>query len=135
MNKKHYIKIFEDFKEECPSLVSKVDHWNAEGANSIRVYFKDGTVNIYNYILKGLMPVHQNDGTEEDWRRDFRDKLVEKMADCDYTQQELAYATGISQTMIGRYLNKQSMPSGYVVAKLAKALHCSPDELIWFEKD
>ena len=135
MNKKHYIKIFEDFKEECPSLVSKVDHWNAEGANSIRVYFKDGTVNIYNYILKGLMPVHQNDGTEEDWRRDFRDKLVEKMADCDYTQQELAYATGISQTMIGRYLNKQSMPSGYVVAKLAKALHCSPDELIWLEKD
>ena len=135
MNKKHYIKIFEDFKEECPSLVSKVDHWNAEGANSIRVYFKDGTVNIYNYILKGLMPVHQNDGTEEDWRRDFRDKLVEKMADCDYTQQELAYATGISQTMVGRYLNKQSMPSGYVVAKLAKALHCSPDELIWFERD
>lgn len=135
MNKKHYIKIFEDFKEECPSLVSKVDHWDVEGANSIRVYFKDGTVNIYNYILKGLMPVHQNDGTEEDWRRDFRDKLVEKMADCDYTQQELAYATGISQTMIGRYLNKQSMPSGYVVAKLAKALHCSPDELIWFEKD
>ena len=135
MNKKHYIKIFEDFKEECPSLVSKVDHWDAEGANSIRVYFKDGTVNIYNYILKGLMPVHQNDGTEEDWRRDFRDKLVEKMADCDYTQQELAYATGISQTMIGRYLNKQSMPSGYVVAKLAKALHCSPDELIWFERD
>ena len=135
MKNKHYVKIFEDFKEECPSLVSKVDHWNAEGANSIRVYFKDGTVNIYNYILKGLMPVHQNDGTEEDWRRDFRDKLVEKMADCDYTQQELAYATGISQTMIGRYLNKQSMPSGYVVAKLAKALHCSPDELIWFERD
>ena len=135
MNKKHYIKIFEDFKEECPSLVSKVDHWDAEGANSIRVYFKDGTVNIYNYILKGLMPVHQNDGTEEDWRRDFRDKLVEKMADCDFTQQELACATGISQTMIGRYLNKQSMPSGYVVAKLAKALHCSPDELIWFERD
>ena len=135
MNKKHYTKIFEDFKEECPSLVSKVDHWDAEGTNSIRVYFKDGTVNIYNYILKGLMPVHQNDGTEEDWRRDFRDKLVEKMADCDYTQQELAYATGISQTMIGRYLNKQSMPSGYVVAKLAKALHCSPDELIWFERD
>ena len=135
MNKKHYDKIFEDFKEECPSLVSKVDHWDAEGANSIRVYFKDGTVNIYNYILKGLMPVHQNDGTEEDWRRDFRDKLVEKMADCDYTQQELAYATGISQTMIGRYLNKQSMPSGYVVAKLAKALHCSPDELIWFDRD
>lgn len=135
MNKKHYIKIFEDFKEECPSLVSKVDHWNVEGDNSIRVYFTDGTVNIYNYILKGLMPVHQNDGTEEDWRRDFRDKLVEKMADCDYTQRELAYATGISQTMIGRYLNKQSMPSGYVVAKLAKALHCSPDELIWFERD
>ena len=135
MNKKHYIKIFEDFKEECPSLVSKVDHWDAEGANSIRVYFKNGTVNIYNYILKGLRTVHQNDGTEEDWRRDFRDKLVEKMADCDYTQEELAYATGISQTMIGRYLNKQSMPSGYVVAKLAKALHCSPDELIWFEKD
>ena len=135
MNKKHYIKIFEDFKEECPSLVSKVDHWDAEGANSIRVYFKDGTVDIYNYILKGLRTVHQNDGTEEDWRRDFRDKLVEKMADCNYTQQELAYATGISQTMIGRYLNKQSMPSGYVVAKLAKALHCSPDELIWFERD
>ena len=135
MNKKHYVKIFEDFKAECSGLVSKVDHWDAEGANSIRVYFKDRTVNIYNYILKGLMSVHQNDGTEEDWRRDFRDKLVEKMADCDYTQEELAYATGISQTMIGRYLNKQSMPSGYVVAKLAKALHCSPDELIWFEKD
>ena len=135
MNKKHYDKIFEDFKEECPGLVSKVDHWDAEGTNTIKIYFKNGTVNIYNYILKGLMPVHQNDGTEEDWRRDFRDKLVEKMADCDYTQQELAYATGISQTMIGRYLNKQSMPSGYVVAKLAKALHCSPDELIWFEGD
>lgn len=135
MKNKHYDKIFEDFEEECPGLVSKVDHWDVEGGNSIRVYFTDGTVNIYNYILKGLMPVHQNDGTEEDWRRDFRDKLVEKMADCDYTQQELAYATGISQTMIGRYLNKQSMPSGYVVAKLAKALHCSPDELIWFEKD
>ena len=135
MNKKHYVKIFEDFKEECPGLVSKVDRWDAEGANSIRGYFKDGTVNIYNYILKGLRSVRPNDGTEEDWRRDFRDKLVEKMADCDYTQEELAYVSGISQTMIGRYLNKQSIPSGYLVVKLAKALHCSPDELIWFERD
>ena len=90
MNKKHYIKIFEDFKEECPGLVSKVDRWDAEGDNRIRVYFKDGTVDIYNYILKGLRSVRPNDGTEDDWRREFIDTLVEKMADCDDPQEALA---------------------------------------------
>lgn len=132
MNRRQYQYIFDDFVENCPGLATTVKSWEPKGPKTIRVYLNNGDSVIYNYVLQGIRSVRSNNGTEDDWKRDFRDVLVEKMADYDYTQAELAQAIGVSQPAISSYLNKRSVPNGYVLSKLAKLFDCSLDELMRF---
>lgn len=133
MSKSHYRMIYEEFKDECPGLVRAVDRWVVEGLNSIRIYFKDGTKAVYNCVNQGLRPVLSNDGSEADWKRDFRDALVEKMFDYQYNQHTLAKAIGVSQVTISKWLNKAAVPNAYAICKLAKLFNCTPNDLIWFK--
>lgn len=135
MNDKYYQKIFDEFKEECPGLVSKVDRWAIEGTNSIRLYFDDGTKNVFVSGGGGLRPIRHNDGSEYDFKRDFCNVLNEKMHVHEYTQQSLAYALGVDQSTIGNYLRRERIPKANIIAKMAKVFNCSTDELINFIDD
>ena len=44
-------------------------------------------------------------------------------------QKDLSKKTGISETMISRYMNGLSNPGFFVVDKIARALDCSMDDL------
>lgn len=47
------------------------------------------------------------------------------------SQKDLSDMTGISESTICRYLSGKSMPSSYNLAKIARALDCSIEELIY----
>ena len=133
MSASYHEHIFDSYINEYPEVLSRIDHWAKHNSNSIMIFYKDGSRGIYHMMMKGLRSARRDDGSEAELRRHFRDELVEWMYDRGYTQQTLAKAAGISQRAMSKYLNKEAMPSGYVIYKLAKALKCTPNDLIWFK--
>ena len=129
MKSSYHKKIFESYLEESPNSVDRIDHWEKYGSNSVKIFYKDGTKAVYHKMMRTLRGIRKNNGSVSDWQRDFRDELVERMYDCGYTQQTLAAKIGISQQTMSNYLNKDSVPSGYVLSKMADALHCSMDDI------
>ena len=129
MKSSYHKKIFESYLEESPTSVDRIDRWEKYGSNSVKIFYKDGTKAVYHKMMRTLRGIRKNNGSASDWQRDFRDELVERMYDCGYTQQTLSEKIGISQQTMSKYLNKESIPSGYVLSKMADALHCSMDDI------
>ena len=42
MKSSYYKKIFESYLNESPESLNRVDHWEKYGANSIKIFYKDG---------------------------------------------------------------------------------------------
>ena len=70
--------------------------------------------------------------SEMEWISIFGDNLIDIMDEKGYTQEQLANATGLTQSTISKYINKKQMPSIKAVVNLAYALDCTTDELIEF---
>lgn len=70
--------------------------------------------------------------SEIEWISIFGDNLIDIMDEKGYTQEQLANATGLTQSTISKYINKKQMPSIKAVVNLAYALDCTTDELIEF---
>ena len=133
MKSSYHKKIFESYLNESPESLNRIDHWEKYGANSVKIFYKDGTKAIYHNMMRTLRGFRKNNGSESEWKRDFRDELVERMYDCGYTQESFANAIGVTQPTLSNYLNKRAVPSGYIISKMARALHCTPNDLIQFD--
>ena len=48
------------------------------------------------------------------------------------TQSDLSDLTGLSQPQLSRYINGKTLPSAFVVEKLAKALKCNVDDFYFY---
>ena len=133
MQDSYHKYIFGRYVSDHPSSSTKIERWVKHTSNSVKLFYTDGTQAIYHGVLGTLRGVKPNNGSMADWKRDFRDALIERMSDCGYTQDSLAKAIGVSQQVVGKYLNKQAVPSGYVISKMAKVLRCATDDLIYFD--
>lgn len=73
--------------------------------------------------------------TEQEWRYEFKFRLRKRMRKKrkDMTQKELAILSGVEEHTISRYMNMTRKPSAEAVYKLAKALDCTPNDLIYFD--
>lgn len=60
----------------------------------------------------------------------FSKNLRRMMKEDNIRQEELSNEIGVSQQMISRYMNGQSIPSFITVVKIADALFCSLDEFL-----
>lgn len=131
--RKNYDQFFEGFKLHFPSISCGTVKWEPKGKSSILVYLSDGTKVIYNHKLNCLRNVLEYEGTEDEWKREFSFKLVELMADKGLDQLSLSELSGISQVSISNYINGRSIPNGYKIEKIARALKCSVRDLIVFD--
>ena len=69
---------------------------------------------------------------ELEWMRCFSKKLRELLEYTNMTQMDLAIESGLSTSMISRYINCITMPRASAIVNLAHALNCSVDELVDF---
>lgn len=127
-----YEQLFDEFKLYFPWLTDNVDSWTSNGPNTILIKMFDGKEIEYNHNFKSIKNVVDYNGTEDDWRREFSNKLIEKMADKGFDQSYLSELSGVSQVSISKYINRKAMPSGFVIDRLAEALECSVSDLIDF---
>lgn len=70
--------------------------------------------------------------SESEWMDIFSNNLKELLDNRNYTQRDLAVETGIHETTISRYINKQLMPGVKTLLNIAYALDCSLDDLMDF---
>lgn len=70
--------------------------------------------------------------SELQWLDIFGDNLARMMIESRMTQRELAELSGLSESTISRFVNKQMMPNVKSILNLSYALHCTMDELADF---
>lgn len=70
--------------------------------------------------------------SEFEWINMFGDRLKSLLDDAWMSQKELAEATGLSETTISRYINKQQLPTVRAIINIAYELDCSIDDLVDF---
>lgn len=68
------------------------------------------------------------------WLYPFADKLKTLMRSKGMSQKELANKTGLSSAIISMYANATACPSDKNISKLAAALGCSVEELVYFSE-
>lgn len=91
-----------------------------------RVGYYDENENIVHYIFK-----NRNDISNEEYKKEFSRRLS-KLIWYKTTQIELAKVSGITQHMISKYATGKSVPTLVNIIKLANALDC-PIDMLMFE--
>lgn len=66
---------------------------------------------------------------DEKWKRTFSSMLQFQMNEKSISQHELSRKTGLSAGTINKYLTRKSVPTVVNAIKIAKALHCSLEDI------
>lgn len=131
-------EMFEMFEKQYPHIAEKVMTWYPCGEFDLLIKLSDGIRILYDHFDGTVRTIFHPDPknyqlTEDEYRREFSDKLGKMIDRRGISQQELASIAGVSKYSISKYLRRQATPSAYVVDKLARALGCSTYELMSFE--
>ena len=70
---------------------------------------------------------------DQNFERTFRYVLKREMR--GVSEMELSEMTGISAVTISKYLHGKSIPNGRNIRKIAMALGCTPNDLMWVDEE
>lgn len=107
----------------------------------ILITMLNGRCVTYNNILKAYefgrsleILEERHDPSHDDeqvFRSQFASRLYERLMLQEMTQEELAIETGLSVGTISNYVNAETKVSFFAVFKIAKALRCTAEELMY----
>lgn len=97
--------------------------------------FKDGRRTLYDVPLHASMGFYPEGYklTDAELKYSFKDRLYRLMVHKGITQEELAARSDTSQVMISRYMTGRCIPSLVMAGKMARALGCSVEDLLYRE--
>ena len=122
-----------NFMLTYPKLAKDFAMFESFNEYQIIITLKNGEKIVYDDMDESVEYL-TDDNREEVWRRRFG-KILSRMIDLSGIGVErLSQNTGISKSMISRYVNGNSMPSFYNICKIAKELGCSVEDFIKFPK-
>ena len=134
-DKNYWEPVFNEFVDRYPELAEDMVDWYPSAQLEITVKLKDGNKYAYDWLSKNAFLIHDPEGeeelVEEEWRKIFSKNLIHKLRNIGMSQDMLSYVTGISQVTISKYINGKATPSTYNVRKIAHALKCSINELMY----
>ena len=127
--------LFEEFSMQFPEISKTAIDWYPSGQMEIIIKLSDGSKIIYDGICKIIKTVGKSSGfsNDEEWNMEFARRLYRRLQIKSMTIQELSEITGISRQSLSRYSNGTSVPTPRNITKMARALGCSPSELIDFD--
>lgn len=123
--------MIENFEMFFPSLASMmVKYWSSSPYELI-IELDDGVRFIFDDNDKSIrrLPKDSNNLSEQEFKNEFGTRLRRIMWYKGITQEDLSRATGITQTMISKYVTGHACPSFSNVDKICKVLGCSMDRL------
>lgn len=133
MDKRHD-EIFEQFLIHYPNYGGHVVKWIPDGKFTILVKTDDGDTIQFNQIYSTRRFINDWDGSNREWRKEFAERLREKMWENRIDQVLLSELTGLSQQSVSAYIHGTRIPTGIALTKIAGALRCSTDYLINFNE-
>lgn len=89
-------------------------------------YIYDTYLNMFRWISYDRYTI-----TEEQWKNEFKEKLNNIMMRTGVTQEILAERLNTTQPMVSRYCSGNAMPGQYMIHKIALALDCNDEDLIY----
>lgn len=134
----YWESMFEYYANVYPQYAERTINWFPSGQMEITVRLDDRTFWVFDMIgptlkplgNKDLNPEAEDDMSEEEYRIRLSRNLRIKMHHTAVSQDVLARRSGISTVMINRYMNAKATPSTYNLERIARALQCSPTELL-----
>lgn len=133
--KDYWGPVFDSFVEEYPKLAEDIVDWYPSGQMEIAIKTGCGKRYIYDFMSRSIYLIFDEaedvELSEEDFNHRFSERLYYKLIRIGMSQYDLARKTGISSIMINRYCTGKSSPGIYNLLKIAKALKCSANELIY----
>lgn len=101
----------------------------------ILIIKKDGSRYIFNDVMSSIrrLPADPDNMTDEQVAFEFMQRFRSMRILRDYNISDLHELTGISMSTLSRYDNGETTPTVINLRKLAKALKCSPSDLILME--
>lgn len=134
----YWESMFEYYANVYPQYAERTINWFPSGQMEITVRLDDRTFWVFDMIgptlkplgNKELNPESEDSISEEEYRIRLSKNLRIKMHHTAVSQDVLARRSGISTVMINRYMNAKATPSLYNLERIARALQCSPTELL-----
>ena len=125
--------LLRNFEMVDPSSYSKMVSYKMPDKFSLIVTLDDGRNLLYDELSNSTRYLNNNPDciSEDKMMFEFQFKLHRKMIMLGYDRVRLSEETGISSSMIGRYLNGTSIPSVINIMKIANVLQCGVDELLY----
>lgn len=134
----YWESMFEYYANVYPQYAERTINWFPSGQMEITVRLDDRKFWVFDMIgptlkplgNKELNPESEDSISEEEYRIRLSKNLRIKMHHTAVSQDVLARRSGISTVMINRYMNAKATPSMYNLERIARALQCSPTELL-----
>lgn len=125
--------LLRNFEMLDPISYSRMVSYEIPDKFSLIVNLNDGRKLLYDDVTDSTryLNLDPDSMTEDEIMNEFCYRLRHAMTIRGFNQLRLAEKSGISQAMIGKYLNGSSIPSILKVIQIARALKCSLDEL-WY---
>ena len=133
------VNAFEEFILMNPYAKGRIDYWyDGDDSYDVIVVMQDGSVYLYDSFEQGsryaktLDDLFRSPESETEWRKKFSYNLYRVMRRKGFNQVGLSEASGVSTMSISNYTNGCSTPSVYILIKIADALGCTVNDLVYF---
>ena len=120
-------------EESYPFLCREAESIKELNSEELIIKTRDGNFYIFNDDENTILRVPSREEPEEYiFRRQFGRGVRRMMLNRGLTQSDLSDRTGLSQPQLSRYINGKTLPSAFVLEKLAKALKCNVDDFYFY---
>lgn len=130
--------LYENFKRYFSAFADDVAEYEMYDDLELLITLHNGSQLLYDDTDPSIQyipaPSKEERMTEKQWRYGFGMRLRKKMRMKGITQADLSEITGLTQSMISRYVTGKSIPSLYVIDKIARILECTTDDLLHFPR-
>lgn len=122
---------YRNFELSYPWVAKDAESYKMFGVFQLIVYLKSGEKVLYDDFENTIEHI-DDEMDEEVWARWFSKNLRMKIRFAGLDQNYISEKTGISKSMISRYVNGRSIPNVYNACKLAEVLGCTIDDFLKF---
>lgn len=132
-----YNDIYKEFLRMCSCEDNEVCEWHEIDRYSICVVLYSGEVYKYDSLTKSYRHYSNYEDSvappkdEREWRTRFSFNLCRMMMKRGWSQKDLAYATGITQSTMCKYMSGEVTPTLYKIMIITEALGCTIDDLAY----
>ena len=129
MNKREFV---ERLKLTYRPIYDSATKYEEVSPNEMLIKTEDGCVYLYDIYGDTIRTMPKNSNMDiETFAIEFGERLRRIMDRKGITQEILSEETGISQTIISRYILGKSVPGLYAVDKISIVLGCRIDDLFY----